>query len=142
MKIIRENIRLVVIFIKQFYYTKIYGMNIAPDARISFGAKLDKTHPNGINIGSETYIASGALIFTHDFSRSLKCDTFIGSKCFIGANAIIMAGVRIGDEVVVGSGTIITKDVPSNVIVAGNPAKIVRYNIRTEKYGKILKAKD
>lgn len=48
-----------------------------------------------------------------------------------------MPGVTIGDEVVVGSGAVVTKDVPSNCIVAGNPAKVIRQGIHTRKYGMI-----
>lgn len=112
-------------------------MNIAKNARISFGAKLDKTNPKGIHIADETYVASGAIIFTHDYSRAIHKDTFIGKRCFIGANAIIMCGVKIGDEVIVGSGAIVTKDIPSNCIVAGNPAHIIREGIHTKKFGQL-----
>ena len=48
-----------------------------------------------------------------------------------------MCGVKIGDEVVVGSGSVVTKDVPSNCIVAGNPAKIIKEGIKTKKFGQI-----
>ncbi|WP_324721854.1 acyltransferase [Salinimicrobium sp. HB62] len=112
-------------------------MNIAKSARISFGTRLDKTNPKGIHIGQETYLASGVIMFTHDFCRNLKTNTFIGKRCFIGSRSIIMAGIRVGDEVVVGSGSIVTKDVPSNSIVAGNPARIIRSGIRTGKFGKL-----
>ena len=44
-------------------------------------------------------------------------------------NATILPGVHIGDEVIVGAGSVVTKNVPSNVIVAGNPARIIRENI-------------
>ena len=118
--------------------TKIYKMNISKKARVSLGAKLDKTYPKGIYIDDDSYIASGAIVFTHDFSRTLYKDTRIGKKCFIGANAIIMAGVEIGDEVIVGSGSIVTKNIPSNSIVVGNPAKIIKSNIKTTKYGKLI----
>jgi acetyltransferase-like isoleucine patch superfamily enzyme len=113
-------------------------MHIDKTARISYGAKLDKTNPKGIHIGEESYIASGAIVFTHDFSRSIHKDTHIGKRCFIGANAIIMCGIKIGDEVIVGSGAIVTKDVPSNCIVAGNPARILKEGIQTTKYGKLI----
>ncbi len=113
-------------------------MDISKSARISYGTKLDKTFPLGIHIGDESYFASGAIMFSHDFSRNIKTHTYVGRKCFIGANAIIMAGVKIGDEVIVGSGSIVTKNVPSNCIVAGNPAKIIREGISTKKFGQLL----
>lgn len=137
MRNIRNTIRLLVISIRHFVLCKIYGMNIDKSARISYGAKLDKTNPQGVYIGEESYIASGAIVFTHDFSRGIHKDTFIGKRCLIGTNAIIMCGVTIGDEVVVGSGAVVTKDVPSNCIVAGNPAKIIKEGIYTRKYGQL-----
>ena len=51
-----------------------------------------------IYIYEESYLASGAIIFTHDYSRGLHKDTHIGKRCFIGANAIIMCGITIGDK--------------------------------------------
>ena len=133
----REFIRYIVIGVKHWIYTKVYKMDISKSSRISFGTKLDKTFPEGIHINDESYLASGAIVFTHDFSRGIKTDTYIGKKCFIGANAIIMAGVKIGDEVIVGSGAIVTKDVPSNSIVVGNPASIIKKGIKTEKFGQL-----
>ena len=50
-----------------------------------------------------------------------------------------MPGVTIGDEVIVGSGAVVTKNIPSNCIVAGNPARIIRENIHTNNYGVIIK---
>lgn len=138
MRLLRNFIRLVVITFRHWILCKLYGMHIDKTARISYGTKLDKTNPKGIHIGEESYIASGAIVFTHDFSRSLHKDTYIGKRCFIGANAIIMCGVKIGDEVIVGSGAIVTKDVPSNCIVAGNPARILKEGICTTKYGKLV----
>lgn len=138
MKTIREFVRLIVISIRHFILTKLYRMDISPNARISFGTKLDKTFAKGIHIDDESYVASGAIIFSHDFSRNLKTHTYIGKKCFIGANAIIMPGVTIGDEVIVGSGAIVTKNVPSNSIVVGNPAKIIKSDIHTKRFGQLI----
>lgn len=112
-------------------------MDIDKTARISFGTVLDKTFPQGIHIGEESYFASGAIMFSHDFARSLKTHTYLGKRCFVGANAIIMPGIKIGDEVIVGSGAIVTKDVPSNSIVAGNPARIIKTGIETIKFGQL-----
>ena len=138
MKQLRNLIRLIIIGFRHFIYRVLYGMDIDRSARVSFGAKLDKTYPQGIHIGKESYVASGAIIFAHDFSRGLHKDTVIGKRCFVGANAIIMCGVHVGDEVIVGGGSIVTKDVPSNCIVAGNPARIIKIDINTSKYGQLI----
>lgn len=134
---IREKIRWIVISIKHVVYNRIYGMHIDKTARISFGAKLDLTYPRGIHIGGETYIASGAILFSHDFSRNLHSNTSVGKKCFIGANAIVMCGVSIGDEVIVGAGAIVTKNLPSNCIAVGNPARVIKRNIKTNRFGQL-----
>ena len=138
MRILRNIVRLIAITVRQWILCGVYGMDIDKTARISYGTILDKTNPKGVHIGEESYIASGAIVFTHDFSRSMHKDTYIGKRCFIGANAIIMCGVKIGDEVIVGSGAIVTKDIPSNCVVAGNPARILKEGIRTAKYGKLV----
>jgi|WetSurMetagenome_2_1015567.scaffolds.fasta_scaffold00621_14 acetyltransferase-like isoleucine patch superfamily enzyme len=123
---------------RRFILRKIYHMNISSTARISFGAYLDKTNPKDIYIDDESFIATGVMILTHDYCRSLYKKTYIGKKCFIGAKSIILPGVTIGDHVIVGAGSVVTKDVKSNCIVAGNPAKVIKENINTTKYGKII----
>lgn len=54
----------------------------------------------------------------------------IGKHVWIGAGATILKGVTIGDNAIVGAGSIVTRDVPANTIVAGNPARIIRENIQ------------
>lgn len=76
-------------------------------------------------------------MFSHDYSRTLRTNTYIGKRCFIGANVIIMAGVTIADEVVVGSGSVVTKDIPSNCIAVGNPARVIKEKIKIKKYGQL-----
>jgi len=135
---IRNKFHILLTSIKRFVLRKIYHMNISPTARVSVGAYLDKTNPKGIYIGDESYIAYGAIVLTHDYCRNLYKKTCIGKKCFIGTRSIILPGVTIGDHVIVGSGSIVTKDIKSNCIVAGNPAEIIKENIITTKYGKII----
>ena len=136
--VLRNFIRLILLTPFYWILTKLYKMNISSSARISLGAKLDKTYPQGIHIGDESYVASGALIFSHDYARGLHTDTYIGKQCFIGANAIVMPGITIGDNSIVGAGAVVTKDVPNRCVVAGNPAKIIQEGINTMKYGKLV----
>jgi len=63
----------------------------------------------------------------------------IGNDVWIGRNAMIMSGVHIGDGAVVGAGSIITKDVPPYAIVAGNPAKVVRYRFNEDQIERLLR---
>lgn len=137
MKKIKDLIRLMVIGTRLYVLKYIYGMDIDKTARLSFGARLDKTNPKGVHIGEESFIAKGVVILAHDFCRGIHTDTYIGKRCFIGVNAIIMPGVRIGDSVIVGSGAIVTKYVPNNCIVAGNPAKIIKQNVQTMRFGQL-----
>lgn len=60
---VRNFIREIVIYLQWFIYVKLYKMNIDKTAKISFSAKLDKTNPKGIYIGSESYIAGGVSCF-------------------------------------------------------------------------------
>ena len=123
---------------RPLYLNKIYGMNISPTATISYGAYLDRTTPKLLYIDDGSLVAHGAMILTHDYSRGLHLETRIGKDCFIGARAIILAGVSVGDNVIVGAGSVVTKDVKPNCIVAGNPARIIRENIQTKKSGQLV----
>lgn len=136
---LRGFIRLFFLFIKYLIHTKVYGMDIDRTARVSWGTVLDKTYPRGIHVGAESYIASGTLVLSHDFCRDIHTDTVIGKRCFIGANAIILPGIMIGDSSIVGSGSVVTKNVPAGCIVAGNPAKVLREGIKTVKFGQLAK---
>ena len=135
---IRNHLRLAAIHLRRWVLVYAYGMDIASSARISWGTKLDKTYPQGIHIGAESYCASGCLILAHDYARGIHTDTRIGSRCFIGANAIVMPGVVIGDGAIVGAGAVVTKVVPAGCIVAGNPARVVRQGVETTRFGKLV----
>jgi acetyltransferase-like isoleucine patch superfamily enzyme len=121
--------------LRRSYYVRVFGMDIADSAWFSLKVHFDVTHPRGIHIGPESYVAFGAVIFTHDMTRGVYADTRIGARCFIGAHSIILPGLTIGDGSIVGAGSVVTEDVPPGVIVAGNPAKIIRSGIRTYRFG-------
>lgn len=117
------------------YYRKVYGMKIGEGVRISRGARLDKTNPGGIKIGDYTAVVSGAAIFTHDFVNRTHANVTVGKNCFIGYGAIILPGVTVGDSVIVAGNSVVGRDVPSNSIVMGNPARVVERDIVTGPWG-------
>jgi acetyltransferase-like isoleucine patch superfamily enzyme len=121
--------------LRLWFLRNIIKMDIHPTAKVSLRANLDLTNPSGVHIDEGTYLAFHAVVLTHDMSRLVMTDTYIGKNCFIGAYSIVMPGVRIGDQCVVGSGSVVTADVPSHSVVAGNPARIIRSGIRTRKWG-------
>ena len=114
---------------------RLKGYDIPYSAIIEGSVLLDKLYPKGIHIGENTLVAGGVTILSHDHCKRVcnnqpfLVDTFIGKNCFIAVGAIVLPGVKIGNEVIVGAGAVVTKDVPSNCVVAGNPAKIIRKNI-------------
>lgn len=65
----------------------------------------------------------------------------VGSDVWIGRNAIVISGASIGDGAVVGAGAVVTKDVPAYAIVAGNPAKLIRYRFGPDKIKLFLEKK-
>lgn len=132
------SVRHQLLSLRRWIFINFYGMDIGKDVRISLKANLDKRHPKGVHIGDGSYIAFHSTILCHDMSRNIYWDVVIGRNCFIGARSIIMPGVTIGDSVVVASGAVVTKNVESNVIVAGNPAKIIRKGIKTIKWGRLV----
>ena len=111
------------------------GMTIGQGCKISSSAKLDKTHPSGIVIGDYTAVSFRTSVLTHDFLNGRHLDTRIGSNCFIGACSVIMPGVSVGDNAIVGTGSVVFTDVPPNSVVSGNPARIVETGIVTGKWG-------
>jgi acetyltransferase-like isoleucine patch superfamily enzyme len=133
--VIRRELRPFFMKMRRFYFNQLWGMDIGPDCMISFSAKLDKTFPSGIHIGESTAVSFGATIFTHDYTRNMHVDTWIGKECQIGARSVIMAGVKIGDNCVVAVASVVMKDVPPNCLVSGNPARIIEKGIQTGRWG-------
>ncbi len=119
---------------------RIRGYDIPYSAVIEGNVKLDRLYTKGIHIGSNTLVGSGVVILSHDHCKRTNdnqpylIDTYIGRNCFIALNSIILPGVKIGDEVIVGAGSVITKDIPSNSVVAGNPARIIRTGIKMNNF--------
>lgn len=122
------------------------------DKTVFYGAQpisVDITRPWLVQIGAYTKITQGTVILSHDYSRSVlrrvyndilneAGKTVIGENCFIGMNSIILMGAHIGNNVIVGAGSVVSGEIPDNVVIAGNPARIIRtldehYKIRKSK---------
>ncbi|MBB2902010.1 acetyltransferase-like isoleucine patch superfamily enzyme [Kineococcus radiotolerans] len=124
---------------KRLVYNRVWGMDIHPTATFSLSAKFDKTFPRGIHVGERSYVALEAIVLAHDMTRAKKTHTRIGRHCFIGAGAILLPGVTVGDGSIVAAGAVVTKDVPPASIVAGSPAKVIRSGITVGPYGRLRK---
>ncbi|WP_095012027.1 acyltransferase [Tsuneonella mangrovi] len=121
---------------------RMFGLDIDPSVRMSLTAKVDLTFPKGVHVGAYSYLAFGSRILTHDRTRGLYLHTRIGENCFIGGESLILPGVIIGDNCVIGAGSVVTRDVPPNSAVAGNPARVIRSGIAVGRYGRFSDADD
>ncbi len=73
--------------------------------------------------------------------EEIKGNTSIGSDVWVGDNVVILPNVNIGNGVIIGAGSIVTKDIPDFAIVAGNPAKILKYRFNQEKIEELNESK-
>ena len=135
-----SGLRRALVEMRRLWLTRVWGMDIDPTAQISLAARLDRTFPIGVHVGPRSYVAFEARILTHDMTRGLYLHTRIGADCFIGGRSLILPGVEIGDNSVVGAGSVVTKSVPPRSLVAGNPARILQSDIRVGPYGRFLDA--
>ncbi len=117
------------------YYVRILGMDIDKTASFSLKVHFDRTHPRGIHVGPNSYVAFGVVVLSHDMTRGLYADTRIGARCFIGARSVLLPGITIGDGSIVAAGSVVTRDVPAGTIVAGNPSRVIRTGIKTYRFG-------
>ena len=132
---VRDGLRELVLEIRRQYLVRVWKMNIGKGTAISMSAKLDKTNPQGIHIGTYSVVTFGAAILTHDYVNQLNRDVHIGNNCFIGAHAIILPGVTIGDSCIVAAASVVARDVPAGSLVAGNPARVVEHHVETTHWG-------
>lgn len=108
-----------------------HGLKLGRNVRNYSPYGIDSEWPWLISIGDNTMISTNVKILAHDASTGFlglgtkvgRVD--IGKNCFIGCGSIILCGTRIGDNVIVGAGSIVTKDLESDCVYAGNPAKMI-----------------
>ena len=114
-------------------YARYIGINIGHNCYLP-DKNIWSSEPYLITIGNNCQITDGVKIFTHGGAHVARkfypnFDIFgkviIGNNVYIGNNALILPGVIIKDNVIVAAGSVVTKSIPDNVVVAGNPAKII-----------------
>jgi maltose O-acetyltransferase len=107
------------------------GMKVGCNFNRQQGCFLDPTHCYLIEIGDDVTMSIRVTVLTHDASTKSSTGytklgaVTIGDRVFIGANTTILPGVSIGTDAIVGACSVVTRDVPEGVVVAGNPARII-----------------
>ena len=97
---------------------------------------IDETRPELLEIGDNVFIHRGTTIMTHDWASWCFVNShnefypahrkiIIGNNVWMGMNVTILGGAIIGDNVIIGAGSIVTKPIPSNSVAIGSPAKVV-----------------
>ena len=112
-----------------------YGKNIEVGEEFFANYNFTVLDVAKVTIGDHAQIAPNVSIYTaghpiHPDSRNSGYEygipVTIGNNVWIGGNSVILPGVTIGDNVVIGAGSVVTKDIPDNMIAAGNPCKVIR----------------
>ena len=139
-KVLKKSLNLIkrgIVVIKYNQYNRAnyfrkQGAQIGDDCYLAISSLGDE--PFLIKIGNHVGIATGVKLLTHDLGWSFRdrmpdLQVFgkieIGDNCNIGTGAIILPNVKIGDNCIISAGAIVTKDIPSNSVAAGVPARVV-----------------
>jgi acetyltransferase-like isoleucine patch superfamily enzyme len=142
--------------VKIFAFTNLYGCEIGDETKIGTFVEIQKNAKVGkrCKISSHTFICEGVTIedevfighnvtFINDlFPRATATNgqlqteadwecrpTLVKRGASIGSSATLLCGITIGENAIVGAGSVVTKDVPPNAVVAGNPARVLRTNV-------------
>lgn len=121
------------------FYTD-YGKNIHVGKRVFINSGCCFQDQGGIFIGDDCLIGHQVVLATLDHSLEPSkrkgmhpASIRLGKNVWVGAHATVLKGVTVGDDAVIAAGAVVTKDVPAGAIVAGVPARVIRYVPRDEE---------
>ena len=138
--------------VRIFSFTNLYGCEIGDDVKIGTFVEVQKGSKIGhrCKISSHSFICEGVtieddvfighnVVFTNDLFPRATADgklqteadwvcipTLVKRGASIGSGAVLLCGISIGENALVGAGSVVTKNVPPNTVVAGNPAKVIK----------------
>lgn len=140
--------------VKIYAFVNLYGCEIGDESKIGTFVEIQKaakigrrvkisSHTficEGVTIEDEVFIGHGVMFINDKYPRATTAGgelqteadwvcvpTLVKRGASIGSNATILCGVTIGERAIVGAGSVVTHDVPDGVVVAGNPARLLRY---------------
>ena len=135
--------------IRVIIYKKM-GVNIGKNVFIGLDTYLDDQYPELINIEDDVTISVRGMVIVHDDAKKLDMTTSerkegegtvapvnIKKGAYIGAGAILLPGCTIGENAIIGAGAVVTKDISSNSIAVGAPAKVIK-STKNEKLGRVI----
>lgn len=140
--------------VKIFNFVNAYGCEIGDNTKVGTFVEIQKgatigrnckisSHSficEGVKIGDEVFIGHNVTFINDRFPKSTNTDgsmqtdtdwvceeTIINNRVSIGSSATILCGIKIEEGALIGAGSVVTKDVPARAIVAGNPARVIKY---------------
>jgi len=120
-------------FIIPPFYTE-FGKNIKMGKEVFINTCCHFQDNGGIEIGDGTMFGNNVTIATlnHDINPETRYNATpkpvkIGKKVWLGSNCTVLPGVTIGDNSIIGAGSVVVKSIPANAIAVGNPAKVIKY---------------
>ncbi len=122
-------------YIEPPFHSNWGGKNVHLGKNVYFNFNVTMVDDTHIYIGDCTMLGPNVVIATagHPILPELRekalqfnLPVHIGKNCWLGAGVIVLPGVTIGDNTVIGAGSVVTKDIPANVVAVGNPCKVLR----------------
>lgn len=112
------------------------GVSVGKGTQFFGLVKIDVTRPCLVEIGKNCVLLNGSAILTHGYDWAILREKYGEMLCssgkvvleenvFIGINAVILKGVRIGKNTIIGAGSVVTHDIPANTVAVGNPCRVI-----------------